>query len=94
MICCKCSGDYVEITTTAYKCERCLHIWPKKEKKPKTCPKCRSPFWDAPRTRFCPCGCGQAISPKLAEYHARMKAAQCADGCGAMVYSVGKKKNK
>jgi hypothetical protein len=36
----------------AFQCERCDHQWCPKSKdssKPKTCPKCRSPYWDTPR---------------------------------------------
>lgn len=34
------------------KCKRCEHIWiPRKEKKPLTCPKCRSPYWDNERIK-------------------------------------------
>jgi predicted Zn-ribbon and HTH transcriptional regulator len=34
------------------KCERCGHSWKRRsEKLPKTCPKCRSPYWDKERVR-------------------------------------------
>ena len=30
-------------------CERCGHTWiQKKNNKPKTCPKCKSPYWEKP----------------------------------------------
>lgn len=34
-----------------YKCERCGHEWIPREntKKPRVCPKCKSPYWDIPR---------------------------------------------
>lgn len=31
-------------------CLRCSHQWPSKLEVPKTCSKCRSPYWDIPRT--------------------------------------------
>jgi len=31
-------------------CERCGHEWITRNlKKPKVCPKCKSPYWDTPR---------------------------------------------
>jgi len=40
----------------AWKCERCSHVWPRKndEEKPVTCPnpKCRSVYWDKERKRL------------------------------------------
>jgi len=34
------------------KCLRCDHKWfPRKEKKPRTCPKCNSAYWDTPRRK-------------------------------------------
>lgn len=34
-----------------YRCERCGHEWLPREKDrdPKVCPKCKSPYWDRPR---------------------------------------------
>jgi DNA-directed RNA polymerase subunit RPC12/RpoP len=33
-----------------YTCLRCKHKWvPKTDKKPKVCPKCKSPYWDRKR---------------------------------------------
>lgn len=38
------------ITVSGYKCHRCGHFWvPRKDKKPRQCPKCHSPYWDTPR---------------------------------------------
>lgn len=31
-------------------CLRCNHEWPSKLEKSRTCSKCRSPYWDVPRT--------------------------------------------
>jgi hypothetical protein len=34
-----------------YRCERCEHEWLPRERDraPKVCPKCKSPYWDVPR---------------------------------------------
>lgn len=35
---------------TIYTCLRCSHDWqPRKDKIPKVCPKCHSPYWREPR---------------------------------------------
>ena len=42
-----------KITVLGYRCERCLHEWvPRRSSttEPRTCPKCKSPYWDRPRT--------------------------------------------
>jgi Zn finger protein HypA/HybF involved in hydrogenase expression len=41
----------VEIKKKGFKCERCSHEWVPDDinKKPKVCPKCKSPYWDTPR---------------------------------------------
>ncbi len=43
------SGYKVKITGN--KCYRCGHEWKPEdvEVKPRTCPKCKSPYWDIPR---------------------------------------------
>jgi transposase-like protein len=43
----------VDITRKGFKCGRCGFEWlPRKEgKAPKQCPKCRSAYWNKPRTR-------------------------------------------
>lgn len=43
----------VPITLMGFRCERCEHEWIPKgaESEPKTCPKCRSPYWDRPRKK-------------------------------------------
>ena len=41
-----------KITVLGYRCERCLHEWvPRRSStdEPRTCPKCKSPYWDRPR---------------------------------------------
>jgi hypothetical protein len=50
-----------EITLKGFMCERCGHKWvPIKENAaPKVCPRCKSPYWDRPRTI--------KPSPKVAE---------------------------
>lgn len=43
------------ITVEAFQCTRCGHIWkPRKgvDRKPKVCPKCKSPYWDTLRRRL------------------------------------------
>jgi predicted Zn-ribbon and HTH transcriptional regulator len=38
-------------------CLRCgAEWWPRTPEKPKTCPKCRSPYWDTPRKDKTPTG--------------------------------------
>jgi len=50
-----------------FRCLRCGHEWASKQKQPKVCPKCRSPYWDRPRkpkknvTYSCSCGKFQCI---------------------------------
>ncbi|MFH1752351.1 MAG: hypothetical protein ABH821_05445 [archaeon] len=40
----------VERTVKFWKCNRCNYEWfPRGKEKPKTCPKCRSPYWDSER---------------------------------------------
>lgn len=37
-----------------YRCERCTHEWVPRtlpDKEPTVCPKCKSPYWNKPRTR-------------------------------------------
>ena len=37
-----------------YRCERCDHEWIPRaasQDEPKVCPKCKSPYWNTPRTR-------------------------------------------
>jgi len=50
-------GDMVTMAVESvqgYRCERCNHTWvPRTMKLPKTCPKCRSPYWNTPRVRLC-----------------------------------------
>ena len=41
------------IKIQAFRCDRCDHTWAPRDstKKPCVCPKCKSPYWDVPRTR-------------------------------------------
>ncbi|OGN87168.1 MAG: hypothetical protein A2158_00915 [Chloroflexi bacterium RBG_13_46_14] len=43
----------VPITLMGFRCERCSHEWfPKKEnKEPRVCPRCKSPYWNVPKTK-------------------------------------------
>jgi len=34
-----------------YQCKRCQHEWPSRLARPHICPKCKSPYYDTPRTR-------------------------------------------
>lgn len=39
-----------DVVVTQCECLRCPHKWyPRKPELPKTCPKCRSPYWNTPR---------------------------------------------
>jgi len=54
----------------AYQCDRCGYIWfPRKRVEdeeepelPKTCPHCKSPYWNTPRKNKRPAGSGEAAS--------------------------------
>lgn len=43
----------VPITVLGYRCERCSYEWiprdREQDREPKTCPKCKSPYWNQPR---------------------------------------------
>jgi len=42
------------VKTLQYICERCGHAWTARyptKPPPRTCPKCKSPYWDRPRQR-------------------------------------------
>ena len=42
------------ISIAEYTCERCGHVWIAKQRKappPKTCAKCKSPYWDRPKRK-------------------------------------------
>lgn len=41
----------VLVTLDGHGCERCGHLWiPRvKDRTPKVCPRCKSPYWDRPR---------------------------------------------
>lgn len=39
-----------EIMLKGFQCERCNHKWvPRENEVPRVCPKCKSPYWNAPR---------------------------------------------
>ena len=41
----------IDITVEGYRCERCKHEWiPRTKDYPVICPKCKSPYWDRPKT--------------------------------------------
>jgi predicted Zn-ribbon and HTH transcriptional regulator len=41
-----------KIVVTEYTCERCEHPWvPRKDEKPRICPKCKSAWWDVPKPK-------------------------------------------
>lgn len=47
----------VPITVMGYRCDRCGHEWIPRgdsEEEPRTCPKCRSPYWNKPRKNAIP----------------------------------------
>ncbi len=40
----------IHLTLPGYRCERCGHEWQKRGAGTiKTCPKCRTPYWNTPR---------------------------------------------
>ena len=39
------------IKVYVYQCKRCQHEWPSRLARPHICPKCKSPYYDTPRTR-------------------------------------------
>ena len=44
----------VPITVMGYRCERCGHEWVPRgggDDEPRVCAKCKSPYWNTPRTR-------------------------------------------
>ena len=40
-----------KVLLEGWRCERCAHEWVprEKDKEPKVCPCCKSPYWDRPR---------------------------------------------
>lgn len=47
----------VPITVMGFRCERCGHEWIPRgggEQEPRVCPKCRSPWWDRPKSKRSP----------------------------------------
>ncbi len=42
----------VPITVMGYRCERCGYEWvPRSKGEPRVCARCKSPYWNTPRTR-------------------------------------------
>lgn len=42
----------VLITVAGWRCTRCAHEWvPRRPDPPRTCPGCKSPYWDRPRRK-------------------------------------------
>ena len=39
----------MEVKIDGWKCERCGYVWAKGKTYPKTCAKCRTPYWDRVR---------------------------------------------
>ena len=41
----------VKVQLWGFRCERCDHEWLPREKdrEPRVCPKCKSPYWNTPR---------------------------------------------
>ena len=73
------------IIIEGYRCQRCNHHWAPRngtgyrdKEDPKTCPKCKSPYWNKPRTN-------QARIPIMVESgatpHVKLEGYQC-DRCG------------
>lgn len=41
----------IKIEVDGFRCERCGHEWQKRKKEePTVCPKCKSPYWNKPKT--------------------------------------------
>lgn len=42
-----------KVTINRYKCERCGHEWIPRDlkRRPRVCPKCKSPYWDVPKEK-------------------------------------------
>jgi len=41
--------DKRKVIQKRLECKRCKHMWVSRVEYVRTCPKCRSPYWDAPR---------------------------------------------
>jgi hypothetical protein len=41
----------MELQKRIRQCTRCKHEWVIRDKEPKTCPKCNSPYWNKKRIR-------------------------------------------
>lgn len=41
------------VLIVGHRCYRCGHSWiPREKEPPQICPKCKSPYWNKPKTRF------------------------------------------
>jgi predicted Zn-ribbon and HTH transcriptional regulator len=46
-------GYGVNCWIIGHRCYRCGHKWiPREKEPPQICPKCKSPYWTKPKTRF------------------------------------------
>jgi len=41
----------MRVEISQVKCLRCNHTWTPRKRDVRICPKCRSPYWDVPRSR-------------------------------------------
>lgn len=41
----------MKVETKPLRCKRCGHTWYPRQAEVRTCPKCRSPYWDKERSR-------------------------------------------
>lgn len=48
IVCADCVGELPPFT---HQCMRCTHRWYSRQRRPTTCPVCRNPYWDRPKTR-------------------------------------------
>lgn len=40
----------VALEVWGWRCHRCEHEWlPREDRRPRVCPRCKSPYWDTPR---------------------------------------------
>lgn len=43
----------MEVTVKQIECKRCGHVWTPRKTPVRLCARCRSSYWDVPRTREC-----------------------------------------
>jgi predicted Zn-ribbon and HTH transcriptional regulator len=51
ILCPDCVADLAEGVRRRHRCLRCGHEWRSRLARPTTCPQCRNPYWDRPKTR-------------------------------------------